>query len=244
MYELRGYNGFSKLQHPSKNTMSEDTARILKQGYYASVSYVDELFGKVIQHLKDLKIYDNTIIIVWGDHGWKLGEHNGWCKQTNYNIDIHVPMIIYTPDNLNKGKQTFEITELIDMFPSLCELADIDAPKYLQGTSFVPLIETPKKEWKKAAFSQFHRRPKVTPDGERYMGYSIKTKKYHYVEWYYWDHLAGEKGDFVTNELYDSKADPDENKNISNQEQNKEIIKMLSNQLKDGWRSAMPNKNN
>ena len=244
MYELRGYNGFSKLQHPSKNIMSEDTARILKQGYYASVSYVDELFGKVIQHLKDLKIYDNTIIIVWGDHGWKLGEHNGWCKQTNYNIDIQVPMIIYTPDNLNKGKQTFEITELIDMFPSLCELADIDAPKYLQGTSFVPLIENPKKEWKKAAFSQFHRRPKVTPDGERYMGYSIKTKKYHYVEWYYWDHLAGEKGDFATNELYDSQTDPDENKNIANQEQNKEIIKMLSNQLQDGWRAAMPNKNN
>jgi len=233
--------------------MAEDTARTLKQGYYASVSYVDALFGELIQHLKDLDIYDNTIIIVWGDHGWKLGEHNGWCKQTNYNIDIHVPMMIYSPNQLNKGKQTFEITELIDMFPSLCELAGIEAPAYLQGTSFIPLIENPDREWKKAAFSQFHRRPKVTPDGKRYMGYSIKTRNYHYVEWYYWNHEAEEKGDlvkagsrdpaftkYVTNELYNSRTDPDENINIAHRQENNEIIKKLSKQLLDGWRTARP----
>jgi len=240
MYELRGYDGFSKLQHPTKNVMPEDTARILKQGYYASVSYVDAQFGKIIQHLKTLGIYDNTIIIVWGDHGWKLGEHNGWCKQTNYNIDIHVPMIVYSPNQPNKGKQTFEITELIDMFPSLCELAGIEAPDYLQGTSFVPLLENPKREWKTAAFSQFHRRPKVTPDGKRYMGYSIKTKEYHYVEWYYWDNKKGEKGEYVTAELYNSLTDPEENKNIAYQEENKELINELSKQLAGGWKAARP----
>lgn len=240
MYELRGYDGFSKIQHPTENGMPEDTARILKHGYYASVSYVDALFGKIIQHLKYLDIYKSTIIIVWGDHGWKLGEHNSWCKQTNFNIDIHVPMMIYTPNQLNRGKQTFQMTELIDMFPSLCELVGIEAPEYLQGTSFVPLIENPDREWKKAAFSQFHRRPKVTPDGKRYMGYSIKTKDYHYIEWYYWNDETKEREDYVTCELYDSQSDPDENINIAHREENNKIIKRLSKQLLDGWRNARP----
>ncbi|MFT4523103.1 MAG: iduronate 2-sulfatase [Bacteroidia bacterium] len=240
MYELRGYNGFSNLKHPSVNVMNEDTARILKQGYYASVSYVDALFGQIIQHLKDLNIYNNTIIVLWGDHGWKLGEHNGWCKQSNYNIDIHVPMIICSPNQLNKGKQSFGITELIDMYPSLCELAGIDAPNYLQGTSFVPLIAQPDRSWKKAAYSQFHRRPKVSPDGKRYMGYSIKTKQYHYVEWYYWNNELNEKGNYVTNELYDCLRDPDENLNLAGNIANQETVKKLSKELLAGWREALP----
>ena len=96
--------------------------------------------ARSLRHLDDLGIADNTVIIVWGDHGWKLGEHNGWCKQSNYNIDIHVPMVVYSPKIENQGHQSFEITELIDMYPSLCELAGISAPAtYLQGTSFVPL---------------------------------------------------------------------------------------------------------
>jgi len=239
MYELRGYDGFHHIKHPTEYTMNEDTARTLKHGYYASVSYVDAQFGKIIQHLKDLDLYDNTIVVLWGDHGWKLGEHNGWCKQTNYNIDIHVPMILHYPNQPNPGKQTFEITELIDMYPSLCEIAGIKSPEYLQGTSFVPLIEDPTRAWKKAAFSQFHRRPKVTPDGKRYMGYSIQTKEFHYVEWYYWDNIAGERGEFVTNELYDNKNDPEENKNIAYREENKDIIDGLSKQLAAGWKSAL-----
>jgi iduronate 2-sulfatase len=240
MYELRGYDGFINLKHPTENIMSEDTARILKHGYYASVSYVDALFGRLVQQLKDLDIYDNTIIVVWGDHGWKLGEHNSWGKMTNYNIDIHVPMIIYSPNQLNQGQQTFGITELIDMFPSLCELAGIETPEYLQGTSFVPLIENPEREWKTAAFSQFHRRPKVTPDGGRYMGYSIKSKDFHYVEWYNWDNVKGERGDYVTSELFNSKTDPDENTNIAEREENKEIIEKLSKRLSEGWKAAIP----
>ncbi|MBD99684.1 MAG: iduronate sulfatase [Verrucomicrobia bacterium] len=241
MYELRGYDGFQHLKHPLENIMSEDTARTLKQGYYASVSYVDAQFGKVIQHLKDLDIYDNTIIIVWGDHGWKLGEHNGWCKQTNYNIDIHVPMIIRSPGQENPGRQSFALTELIDMYPSLCELARIEVPDYMQGSSFVPLMKDPEQPWKSAAFSQFHRRPKVSPDGKRYMGYSIQTERYHYVEWYEWDADKGKKGTYVTNELYDGKTDPDENENISKLEENKKLIEDLSVQLNSGWKAAMPN---
>ncbi len=241
MYELRHYDGFNDIGHPqSSYRMDEDTSRKLKHGYYASVSYVDTLIGNLISHMKEIGIYENTIIIIWGDHGWKLGDHNSWGKMTNYNIDLKVPMIIRYPNQENKGAQTFEITELIDMFPSLCELAGIETPDYMQGTSFVPLIKDPEREWKSAAFSQFHRRPKVSADGKRYMGYSINTKKYHYIEWYKWNHKIGTRGDLKSIELFDSELDPHETINIAGNETLSDTIKDLSKQLANGWQKAVP----
>ena len=241
MYELRHYDGFNDIGHPqSLYRMDEGTSRKLKHGYYASVSYVDALLGDLISHMKEIGIYDNTIIIIWGDHGWKLGDHNSWGKMTNYNIDLKVPMIIRYPNQENKGAQTFEITELIDMFPSLCELAGIDAPDYMQGTSFVPLIKNPDRQWKSAAFSQFHRRPKVSADGKRYMGYSMNTKKYHYIEWYAWNHKTGKRGDLKSIELYDNEQDPHETINIAEKDSLSSTIKDLSKQLANGWQKAVP----
>ncbi|MCC1485092.1 sulfatase [Winogradskyella immobilis] len=241
MYELRHYDGFNHIGHPtSAFVMPEDTARTLRQGYYASVSYVDKLLGDLVNHMKDIGIYDNTIIIVWGDHGWKLGDHNSWGKMTNYNIDLKVPLIIRYPDQINRGTQTHAFTELVDIFPSLCELANIPVPDYMQGTSFVPLIENPKRKWKKAAFSQFHRRPRVSADGKRYMGYSINTQEYHYIEWYGWDPKKGERGEYKTAELYDAINDPTETVNIVQDEKYKVAIETLSKQLNEGWRNAKP----
>ncbi|KQC31784.1 hypothetical protein AAY42_14895 [Flagellimonas eckloniae] len=242
MYELRHYDGFNHIGHPTSSyRMSQDTIRTLRQGYYASVSYVDALLGDLFSHMKKIGIYKNTIIILWGDHGWKLGDHNSWGKMTNYNIDLKVPMIIRYPEQENKGAQTFEITELIDMFPSLCELAGIEIPEYMQGTSFVPLLENPKRIWKKAAFSQFHRRPRVSADGKRYMGYSINTKKYHYIAWYDWNEKTGVRGEFKGEELYDSENDPHETINVASNKEYDEIIQNLSAQLSEGWQSAIPN---
>jgi iduronate 2-sulfatase len=241
MYELRHYDGFGHIGHPTSSyKMSEDTARVLKHGYYASVSYIDVLFGDLMQHLKELGIYENTIIIVWGDHGWKLGDHNSWGKMTNYNIDLKVPMIIRYPGQKKRGVQTFAITELIDMFPSLCELAGLEVPDYVQGSSFVPLLDNPDRSWKGAAFSQFHRRPRITPDGGRYMGYSINTDKYHYIEWFIWDHISGTKKGLVSAELFDRMKDPTEKKNVVNETSNAEIVKDLSRMLKEGWRRMIP----
>lgn len=240
-YELRHYDGFNDIGLPIDGyRMEEDTARMLKQGYYASVSYVDAQFGKLVQHLKDIDIYDNTIIVVWGDHGWKLGEHNSWSKQTNYHIDTHVPMMIHVPGQKNQGSKTEALTELIDMYPSLLELAGIEVPDYLQGTSFVPLINQPELDWKSAAFSQFHRRPQHTPDNGRYMGYSMKTETHHYIEWYDWDNINGLSGDFKASELYDLVNDPDENINIAEDLANKALVSQLSIALKNGWRAARP----
>ena len=241
MYELRHYDGFHHIGHPTSDfRMNEDTARILRQGYYASVSYVDALLGDLFEHMKSLGIYENTIIIVWGDHGWKLGDHNSWGKMTNFNIDLKVPMIIRYPQQRNRGVQTYAFTELVDMFPSLCELAGIAIPNYMQGTSFVPLLNEPDLEWKSAAFSQFHRRPKVSADGKRYMGYSINTPNYHYIEWYDWYPKKGERGAFKVAELYDAVNDPTETTNLAVDEKHRETIEKLSIQLEEGWRNALP----
>ncbi|WP_339750546.1 sulfatase [Algoriphagus aquimarinus] len=241
MYELRHYDGFNHIGHPQSDyRMSEDTARILKHGYYASVSYVDALLGSLIAHMKEIGIYENTIIILWGDHGWKLGDHNSWGKMTNYNIDLLVPMIIRYPNQANKGGQTFELTELVDMFPSLCELAGIEVPDYMQGTSFLPLIKQPERPWKTAAFSQFHRRPQHSADGKRYMGYSINTKNYHYIEWYDWDPATGTRGELKSSELFDSINDPTETINVALKTEYSSIVKDLSVQLAAGWKAAKP----
>ena len=241
MYELRHYDGFHHIGHPtSAYRMSEDTVRTLRQGYYASVSYVDALLGDLFSHMKTIGIYENTIIIVWGDHGWKIGDHNSWGKMTNYNIDLKVPIIVRYPGQENRGVQTHAITELVDLFPSLCELAGIEIPNYMQGTSFVPVLENPNLPWKSAAFSQFHRRPKVSADGKRYMGYSINTPEFHYIEWYTWDHQTGTRGEFQSAELYDSQNDAFETVNIAEVAEMREIKKALSKQLAAGWRKAVP----
>lgn len=240
MYELRHYDGFNHITHPTGSyKLSADTIRTLRQGYYASISYVDALIGDLISHLKEIGIYENTIIVVWGDHGYKLGDHNSWGKMTNYNIDLKVPVIIRYPDQPNKGKQTEGITELVDLFPTLCEIAGVEIPTYMQGQSLVPLMKNPAQDWKSAAFSQFHRRPKVSADGKRYMGYSMNTTEYHYIEWYTWNHKTGVKGTLKNVELYDRINDPYEKTNIANDDRLSSTIKDLSIQLQAGWGGAL-----
>ena len=111
----------------------------------------------------------------------------------------------------------------------------------MQGKSMVPLIDDPQRQWKPAAFSQFHRRPKVSADGERYMGYSINTDHYHYIEWYGWDHEAKARGELSAIELYDRDNDPHETKNLADDADLVEVRRELAVQLSNGWRAALPN---
>ena len=147
------------------------------------------------------------------------------------------PSTVTMPQHFSKHG---DHTELVDLFPSLCELAGIDIPEYMQGISFIPLLNKPKLAWKHAAFSQFHRRPKVSADGKRYMGYSINTEKYHYIEWYSWDHKTGTRGELTDIELYDSVNDPHETANIASSPKLKVVQTSLSKELADGWRKALP----
>jgi iduronate 2-sulfatase len=128
------------------------------------------------------------------------------------------------------------------LFPTLCQLAGVNIPKYLQGSSLVPLLNNNDAKCKSAAFTQFHRKPTETPDGKRYMGYSMITNNYHYIEWRYWDYEHKTAGSIAATELYNLVSDWEENVNISNMPENRELITDLSNRLNKGWRYALPEK--
>jgi len=149
-FELRVRHGI-----PKYGPIGEDLSRTLLHGYYACVSYIDAQIGKMLRALDEAGIRDNTIIIVWGDHGWHLGDMGVWGKATNYEIATRVPLIIWTPDMKARGRRSDALVELIDMYPTLCELAGVPLPKHLAGKSFVPLLEDPDLKWKPAALSQF-----------------------------------------------------------------------------------------
>ncbi len=234
--ELRSYTDFKQAKHPAYGSLTEEQARLLRHGYFASVSYVDAQIGRLMDSMEKMGLRDNTIVILWGDHGWKLGEHNSWCKMTNYEIDTRVPLIISTPDMKNTGKQSAALVEFVDIYPSLCELAGLPLPSDLQGTSFVPLLDNPDRPWKKAVFSQFLREGVwIAPDGIEYMGYSIRTDRFRYVEWINW-----ETKELAAKELYDHETDPQENENIVDNLQYAGYVQTLAGQLKAGWRKAIP----
>jgi iduronate 2-sulfatase len=151
-FELRARYGI-----PKKGPIDDEMARTLKHAYLACVSYVDAQIGKMIDALDEAGVRDNTIIIVWSDHGWHLGDMGIWGKATNYEIATRVPLMIWTPDmpKGSRGKKSEALVELVDMYPTLCELAGLEKPDHLEGQSFVPLLSNPDMAWKSAAFSQF-----------------------------------------------------------------------------------------
>ena len=243
MYELRACYDLEHVKHPSEFQLTEANSRRLKHGYYASVSFVDACFGKLMQGLEELGLADNTIVVLWGDHGWKLGEHGSWCKQSNYNIDVRVPLMIHIPNHPSAGSKSDALVELVDLYPTVCDAAGVPIPEIMEGTSVKPLFAKPDRKWKSGAFSQFHRAPRITPDKGRYMGTSLVTDRYHYVEWRTWDHVKGVAGELKAIELYDHQSDPQENVNVSDASENKAVIAKLAQQLKDGWKSAKPEMN-
>ena len=151
-FELRVRSGI-----PKKGKLDPELSKTLKHAYLACISYVDAQIGRAITALEDAGIRDNTIIIVWSDHGYHLGDMGIWGKATNYEIATRVPLMIWTPDmpETKRGAQTDALVELIDIYPALCELAQIEKPEHIEGLSFVPLLKNPKQEWKTAVFSQF-----------------------------------------------------------------------------------------
>ena len=149
-FELRTRHGI-----PKKGEIGPALSKTLLHGYYACVSYVDAQIGLMLDALDEAGIRDNTVIVVWGDHGWHLGEMGIWGKATNYEIATRVPLIVSTPQMKAKGRKTDALVELIDIYPTLCELAGLPKPDHLGGRSFVPLLDDPDKKWKKIAISQF-----------------------------------------------------------------------------------------
>jgi arylsulfatase A-like enzyme len=232
--ELRGYADFTTAPEPWEGRLSESDARRLKHGYYASVSYVDAMVGRLLDRLDDLGLAKNTIVVLWGDHGYKLGEMNGWAKMSNYLIDTHSPLIIRAPGLVPEGLRLEQLVELVDVYPTLSELAGLPAPAWLQGSSAAPLMRQPGRAWKRAVFSQFLRRGRwVGADGVETMGYSMRTERYHYVAWMNW---ATQR--ITARELYDLEADSMETTNLALRPEVRPVLETMEAQRREGWRAA------
>ncbi len=225
--EMRVYYGI-----PKRGRIADELeARKLYRAYYACVSYVDAQVGRLLAELDQLKIRDNTVVILWGDHGYHLGENGFWCKQTNFELSARAPLIISVPGQQNAGSKTDALVEFVDIYPSLAELCNLPLPDGLEGTSFTPLLENPRRPWKTAAFSQYPR--KIGGVGQ-VMGRSIRTDRYRFTEW------AQSAKNFRVLELYDHKLDPEENENVADRPENADLIKQLTKKLHAGWQAALP----
>ena len=225
--ELSHYVDLIDMPKPwSKRTLSPEKARNMVHGYYACVSYVDALIGKLIAALEEEGVADNTIIVLWSDHGYKLGEYRGWGKMTNYELDARVPLIISTPQmraegSTIAGQKTDGLAELLDLFPTLCELTDIDVPDFVDGKSLIPTLENPKTSVHPGAVSQYFR----NRNGKRYMGYALRTNTHRFVEWRNFS-----TGEVTAIELYDHQNDPGERNNIA-ESASQELLDQLTETL-------------
>lgn len=220
--ELSHYVDLIDMPTPwDEKTLSAEKTRHLMHAYYACVSYVDAQIGRLLQALEEEGLAENTIVVLWSDHGWKLGEHRGWGKMTNYEIDARVPMIIAGPGVQLAGQQTDALTELLDLFPTLCDLAGIDKPDFVDGSSLLPVLQTADASVHAEAMSQYYRKL----EGDEYMGYSMRTDEYRLVEW-----RKFASGEVTEYELYDHRTDNLEQVNII-ETAPKELVASLTAQL-------------
>ena len=219
--ELRNYIGI-----PAEGPLSDAQARSMIHGYYACVSYLDAQIGLLLDTLERENLARNTVIILWGDHGWHLGDHGQWTKHTNFEQAAHVPLIISAPAAAKTaGRKTRALVEFLDIYPTLAQLCALPPPPEVEGTSLVPLIEDPEREWNRAAYSQYPRSGGV-------MGYSMRTDRYRYTAWY------GPRGTLAAQELYDHQTDDDEDHNIAGAPEHAALVKQMREHLETKFPAA------
>lgn len=189
---------------PPNFGMNELERRQAIRAYYASVSFADAQVGRVLAALKDLGLEENTVVVFWADHGWSLGEHGQWMKQTLFEPATRVPTIFAGPGTGSRGQVCRRTTEHLDLYPTLAELCGLkNRPSNLHGRSLVPLFNRPGAAWDKPAISQVARPPGPHP---KITGYSLRNERYRYTSW-----QGGETGE----ELYDYHVDPHELRNLA-----------------------------
>lgn len=212
--------------------LDEELQKKLIHGYYASTSYVDAQIGKIVDKLKQKKLDKNTIIVIWGDHGWHLGDHSLWNKHSNFEQATRSPLIIYDP-RIDKGYSVNSPTEFVDVFPTLSDLVNIDVPKNLDGISLKSFINGEKNTKKIYAVSQYPRGKKT--------GYSFRTDRYRYTVW-----INNKKStdtifieDIHAEELYDYLLDPNETENKISQPKYQTTKKIFQNLAAKYFRSQL-----
>jgi iduronate 2-sulfatase len=225
-------------QSPAEELQPYDLPRIgpltkeqqvqLRHGYYACISFIDAQIGRLVDELERLDLAEDTIITILGDHGFSLGEHGLWGKLTNFEDATRSPLIICVPGKTEGGKQTDAVVELLDVYPTLCELAGLPLPPHLEGTSATPLLNEPHRPGKAAAFSQYPR--------EGFTGYSMRTERYRFTKW-----QSAADPDVVGGvELYDHSYDPGENVNLATSTEHAGLIVELSKTLRDFTQRTAP----
>jgi len=230
--ELEGYRDISK-----EGAIPPEKVRDLRHGYYACVSFMDDMVGRLLGELSRLGLAERTIVILWGDHGFHLGEQGLWSKCYNFEWTTRAPLILAVPGRPNPGRRTAALVEFVDIYPTLTDACGLPTPDGLEGISMMPLLAAPDRPWKRAAFSQFPRdRTNHRSRGHGdFMGYAIRTDRYRYVEWQEW-----ETKQVVARELYDHRSDAREMVNVALCEQHKATIAELSKLLNAGWQAAGP----
>ena len=205
--ELRQYRGV-----PEQGTLSEELQRTMIHGYHAAVSFMDAQLGRVLDELDRLGLAENTIIVLWGDHGWHLGDHGMWCKHTNYEEATHIPLLVVAP-GVKPGTRTTALVETVDIYPTLCDLAKLPTPavpQKLDGRSFAEVLRNPSAPTKDAIFHVYPRNPKSKGP---ILGRGVRTARYRLVEW----KSPGAAPDTAELELYDYETDPGETRNLANE---------------------------
>ncbi len=230
--ELRGYTDI-----PGDGPLKPAKIAELRHGYYAAASYMDAQVGKLLDQLESLGLKGNTLVVLWGDHGYHVGEQNLWGKMTNFEICTRSPLILSAPGRAPAGASTDALVEFVDLYPTLVELCGLKMPAGLEGASLAPLLANPKRQWKKAAFSQFPRPVASNLRGGKpdIMGYSIRTNRYRYTEW---REMTG--GEVRARELYDHDKDPLETRNLARLPEFAQTLEELGRILREGWKTAVP----
>jgi len=179
------------------------------QGYLAAVTFADDCLGKVLKAMKENKKFKDTSLVLWSDHGWHLGEKHHWRKQTLWEEAIHCILTIYAPGITPKGSKTDRVASLLDLYPTLCELAGVKIPEQVEGNSLVPVLKDPKTEWDHPAIT-------ITLPKD----VSVRTEQYHYIQY--------NTGD---EELYDIKKDMMEWENLANNPEFRAIKQKLAKHI-------------
>jgi iduronate 2-sulfatase len=212
--QLKGSSEFRSYHLADMDPNSDEFHLIMRHGYLACTSYADKLTGDVLAELDRLGLADNTIVVLWGDHGWHLGEHNFWGKHNTMHLAIRVPLIVRVPGK--KPSVSPSLVETADLFPSLCALAGIATPATVQGRDFTALLDDPNKKIHEAAYSRFLNADAVITDQFSYTRYD--NGKAHM--------------------LYDLTKDPQENKNIADDPKHADTVATMKKLLKQRQNEA------
>ena len=217
--ELESYRGI-----PSDDELTGEQVLELIHGYFAAVSFVDAQVGKLLDELGRLDIRDNTIVALVGDHGFHLGEQGIWAKHSLFELSSHTPLIVSAPGQETAGGSTRALVELIDIYPSLVELAGLDPSPRFDGESFVPLMDDPDTPFKDAALSQY--RHFMEPYRE-IMGYSIRTDRYRFSLW----RDNAPEGAVFARELYELGFEGGESVNLADHPAYRVVVQELTSRI-------------